>query len=253
MPFFRSPFPALPAYNLPLFPSSCSSFMWLSKHSFWRINRNVSILSAHTHTHMPACMYAWPLTHHLLLYLLLVLDSSANFPVDVGIFSVCHLNCLITWIDCEKRATAAAAAAKATVTAIVTATYPFWAAGGVAAAVRRRHGSSSSAISKESHGWSWRCLVVFGCTSNNQIKWPPFTVMFRNCLLLLLLPLRLLLTAYYLVPYAVLRSCRVLSSISKSHERQQLLGKLLLDLPGHASSGSLKWQHRQLHIVKNVH
>lgn len=78
---------------------------------------------------MPACMYAWPQARHHPLYLLLVLDSSANFPVDVGIFSVCHLNCLITWIDCEKRATAAAAAAKATVTAIVTATYPFWAAG----------------------------------------------------------------------------------------------------------------------------
>lgn len=127
----------LPAYNLPLFPSSCSSFMWLSKHSFWRINRNVSILSAHKHTHtythMHACMYAWPLAHHPPLYppLLLVLDSSANFPVDVGIFSVCHLNCLITWIDCEKRATAAAAATAEAVAAkaTVTATYPFWAAG----------------------------------------------------------------------------------------------------------------------------
>lgn len=180
----------LPAYNLPLYPSSCSSFMWLSKHSFWRINRNVSILSAHkhTHTHMLACMYAWPLTHRRPLstrrLLLLVLDSSANFPVDVGIFSVCHLNCLITWIDCEKRATAAAAAAAAVAAkATVTATYPFWAVGRGS----RLGSSSSSAISKESHGWSWRCLDVFGCTSNNQIKWAPFTVMFRNCLLLLYL------------------------------------------------------------------
>lgn len=176
----------LPAYNLPLYPSPCSSFMWLSKHSFWRINRNVSILGAHKHTHTHTCLHVcmhdpWPTTPPLYIrrLLLLVLDSSANFPVDVGIFSVCHLNCLITWIDCEKRATAAAVAAKAT----VTATYPFWAVGRGS----RLGSSSSSAISKESHGWSWCCLDVFGCTSNNQIKWPPFTVMFRNCLLLLYL------------------------------------------------------------------
>jgi len=48
-----------------------------------------------------------PVVAPLLFLYAHIAGSSANFPVDVGIFSVCHLNCLITWIDCEKRATAA--------------------------------------------------------------------------------------------------------------------------------------------------
>lgn len=166
LPSWLGPAPAPLAWPIVLF----SSFMWLSKHSFWRINRNVSILDSHTHTHthtcLPACMTPWPSEPLPGPMLLLVLDSSANFPVDVGIFSVCHLNCLITWIDCEKRATAAAAAAKATVTAIVTATYTREPA--------RAGGESTWVIllSKESHGLkltlSRRVWDVY--MSNKQIK-----------------------------------------------------------------------------------